>query len=87
MSDEVVSDFCEYIVENDYTLRQMEKITSIPKSTLYENLDKLNDPRLQSIYDDHHRNSLNDYNNDVENGNDFNSVGEELSKRVTSFKK
>lgn len=87
LSDKVVSDFCEYIIENDCTLRQMEKISGIPKSTLYENLDKLNDPRLQSVYDDHRRNALNDYNNDVENGNEFNSVGEELSRRVTSFKK
>ena len=78
---------CNYIVDNDYTLRQMEKITSIPKSTLYENLDKLKDPRLQSVYDDHRRNALNNYNNDVENSNEFNSVGEELSRRVTSSKR
>lgn len=87
MSEREVSDFCEYIIENDCTLRQMEKMTSIPKSTLYENLDKLNDSRLQSVYDDHRRNALNDYKNDVENSDEFNSVGEELSRRVTSFKK
>ena len=87
LSDKVVSDLCNYRVDNDYTLRQMEKITSIPKSTLYENLDKLKDPRLQSVYYDHRRNALNNYNNDVENSNEFNSVGEELSRRVTSSKR
>jgi hypothetical protein len=87
LSDKVVYDLCEYIVDNDYTLRQMEKITSIPKSTLYERLDKLKDPRLQSVYDDHRRNALNNYNNDVENSNEFNFVGKELSRRVTSSKR
>ena len=87
MSERELSDFCEYIIENDCTLRQMEKKTSIPKSTLYENLEKLNDSRLQEVYDNHRRNALNDYNNDVDNGDEFNSVGEELSRRVTSSKK
>ena len=87
LSHSVVSDLCEYIVENGCTLRQMEKETGIPKSTLYENLSKLNDPRLQDMYDDHRRNSLNDYDNDVENNSEFYSIGSELSKSVTKFRK
>ncbi|MGM9849622.1 MAG: hypothetical protein ACI31V_01835 [Bacilli bacterium] len=82
-----VSDLCDFIVENDCTLRQMEKISGIPKSTLYENLSKLNDSRLQDIYDEHRHNSLNDYMNDFENNLEFHSVGSEISKRCTSKKK
>lgn len=82
-----VSDLCDFIVENDCTLRQMEKISGIPKSTLYENLSKLKDSRLQDIYDEHRRNSLNDYMNDVESNLEFHSVGSEISKRCTSKKK
>jgi len=87
LSDSLVSDLCDYIVESGCTLRQMEKETGIPKSTLYENLSKLNDPRLQDVYDEHRRNSLNDYNNDIENSAEFYSVGSEISKCVTKFRK
>lgn len=82
-----ISDLCEYLIENNCTLRQMEKISGIPKSTLYENLSKLNDSRLQDIYDEHRHNSLNDYMNDFENNLEFHSVGSEISKRCTSKKK
>lgn len=87
LSDSLVTDLCDYIVESGCTLRQMEKGTGIPKSTLYENLSKLNDPRLQDVYDEHRRNSLNDYNNDIENSAEFYSVGSEISKSVTKFRK
>lgn len=83
LSLEYVSNLCEYIIENDCTLRQMEEMVDIPKSTLHENLASLNDSRLHEIYEKHHRNSLNDYNNDVENGSDFHSIGSEISKRCT----
>lgn len=87
LSDSLVTDLCDYIIESGCTLRQMEKGTGIPKSTLYENLSKLNDPRLQDVYDEHRRNSLNDYNNDIENSAEFYSVGSEISKSVTKFRK
>ena len=87
LSDSLVTDLCDYIVESGCTLRQMEKGTGIPKSTLYENLSKLNDPRLQDVYDEHRRNSLNDYNNDIENSDEIYSVGSEISKSVTKFRK
>ena len=82
-----ISDLCEYLIENNCTLRQMEKISGIPKSTLYENLSKLKDSRLHDIYDEHRRNSLNDYMNDVESNLEFHFVGSEISKRCTSKKK
>lgn len=87
LSDSLVSDLCEYVIQNDCTLRQLEKEVGIPKSTLYENLSKLNDSRLQDIYDEHHRNALNGYNNDVENNGRFNSVGSEISESVTRVRK
>lgn len=85
-SRDEVSSLCNYIIENDCTLRQLEKESGIPKSTLYDNLDKLGDSRLSAVYSEHRRNSLNDYNNDIENNSSFNSVGSELSRRVTRKK-
>jgi hypothetical protein len=87
LSNSNVSDLREYIVENDCTLRQMEKISGIPKSTLYENLSRLNDSRLQDMYDEHRHNSLNDYINDNDNNFEFHSVGSEISKVITIKKK
>lgn len=83
---DAVSSLCDYMINNDCTLRQLEKKTGIPKSTLYENLDRLGDSRLKDLYNEHRRNSLNDYNNDIENNSSFNSVGSELSRRVTRKK-
>ena len=85
-SRDEISSLCNYIIENDCTLRQLEKESGIPKSTLYDNLDKLGDSKLSAVYSEHRRNSLNDYNNDIENNSSFNSVGSELSRRVTRKK-
>ena len=85
-SRDEISSLCNYIIENDCTLRQLEKESGIPKSTLYDNLDKLGDSRLSAVYSEHRRNSLNDYNNDIENNYSFNSVGSELSRRITRKK-
>jgi hypothetical protein len=83
MSLDYISDLCEYIIENNCTLRQMEKEINISKSTLYENLAKLDDPRLKDVFAEHHRNSMNDYDNNREDDSFFHSVGCELSKRCT----
>ena len=85
-SPDEVSSLCEYIIENDCTLRELSKESFIPKSTLYDNLKKLDDSRLKDVYSEHRRNALNDYNNDLENGSSFDSVGRELSGRVTRKK-
>lgn len=86
LPDSIVHDLCEYIVDNDCTLRQLEKVTGIPRATLYENLSKLNDPRLQAIYDEHRHNSSNDYFN-VDNGYESHSAGSEISRRVAKSRK
>ena len=49
-SRDEVSSLCNYIIENDCTLRQLEKESGIPKSTIYENLNKLGDSRLSAVY-------------------------------------
>ena len=70
------------IINDDLTLRDVEKSTGISKSCLYENLDR--DNEIAEAYDRHKRNSLNNYNNNIENGGNFNLEGSELSRRVTS---
>ena len=84
---DVISDLCDYIIETDSTLREVEKETRIPKSTLSDNFKRLNNPKLQDVYDAHRRNSVNDYENDVENGSNFDSVGSELSNYGVRIRK
>ena len=73
------------IVEDDYTLRELESKTGIKKSTIYDllmkNLDLDEIKVLENAFRKHKENTLNDYDNDVENSFHFHRVGSELSRR------
>lgn len=91
ISKEEVINLYQQIIDHDYTLRQLEEVFGISKSTLYDLFIKYLDKEklliLQNIFDEHHRNALNDYNNDMENSVKFHEVGMEMSKKVTSYRK
>lgn len=88
---EEIVNLYQQIINHDYTLRKLEELYGIPTSTLYENFIKYLDKEqlliLHDIFEKHHRNGLNDYNNDTENSASLHKVGSEISKPYTTFRK
>ena len=75
------------IIEDDYTLRQIEALFGFKKSTVYDLLMKnLSDDEIKVLsiaFRKHKEFSLNDYECDVENTYEFHNVGSEISRRRT----
>lgn len=90
LSEEILSELYSCIVEQDYTLRQLEQKFKIPSSTIYDNLmaslTGKQKRQIQEVFDIHRRNAANDYQNDTENSSEFHRVGTEISKPVTRKK-
>ena len=91
ISQETINQLYEYIIQNDYTLRELEKRFGIPSSTIYDILTKtLSKEQLveiEAIFNKHRKNTSKKYKNDTENGKAFHKEGTEMSKQTIRMKK
>ena len=91
ISQETINQLYEYITQDDYTLRELEKKFGIPSSTIYDalikNLSRKQMVEIEAIFNKHRRNSAKNYKSDTENGSKFHKVGTEISKLTVRIKK
>ena len=86
ISQDTIEQWYYMITRDNYTLREIERISGVSSSNIYDCLIKYLDDKkrllfLQEVFYEHHRNSLNDYNNDIEHNGRFHKEGSLLSRK------